>query len=303
MKKILCVIAFVLMLSVSVFAEEQNAQNEQSEPIEIGFLTRLKTTEEEFFRMILNSWSTRGWAILGGDHSTATAKFYDSLVLMQMALSKNEIEEMILPDFVAEYLLKINKEVYEPSCISNSGTMALCFGFMGDNRELAQKWNDALNSMRNDWTLLALADKYVKNFPKNNSPYEYVYGIDEKSKKKKKENEAIKFERFKGAPTVRVAITGDLPPVDYIAEDGMPAGYNAAVLAEIGRRLKVNISTVNVDTGARTAALVSGRVDVVFWYEVDTSIETQLDVPENIILSSPYYEWNTFMHIRIAEDD
>ena len=290
MKKILCVIALTLILSVSAYAEDEN------KPIEIGFLTRLKTTEEEFFRLILNSWSTRGWAILGGDHSTGTAKFYDSLTLMQMALSKREIEEMVLPDFVAEYLLRVNKEVYEHSCISNSGKMALCFGFMGNNRELAVKWDNALNSMRDDWTLLALADKYVKNFPKNNSPYEYVYGIDEKSKKKKKQNEAIKFERFKGAPTVRVAITGDLPPVDYIAEDGMPAGYNAAVLAEIGRRL-------NVDTGARTAALVSGRVDVVFWYEVDTSVESQLDVPEEIILSSPYYEWNTFMHIRYSDEE
>ena len=83
----------------------------------------------------------------------------------------------------------------------------------------------------------------------------------------------------------------------------MPAGYNAAVLAEIGRRLKVNIYTVNVSTGARTAALVSGRVDVVFWYEVDRSLESQLDAPENIILSSPYYEWNTFMHLRNADDE
>ena len=181
--------------------------------------------------------------------------------------------------------------------------MALCFGFMGDNRELVQKWNEALNSMRNDWTLSALADKYVKNFQKNNSPYEYIYGIDERSKRKKKENEAIKFERFKDAPTIKVAITGDLPPIDYVAEDGMPAGYNAAVLAEIGRRLKVNIVTVNVSTGARTAALVSGRVDVVFWYEVDRSLESQLDAPENIILSSPYYEWNTFMHLRNADDE
>ena len=76
MKKILCVIAFVLMLSVSVFAEEQNAQNEQSEPIEIGFLTRLKTTEEEFFRMILNSWSTRGWAILGQEQQSFMTHLY-----------------------------------------------------------------------------------------------------------------------------------------------------------------------------------------------------------------------------------
>lgn len=295
MKKFFCVIlSLIMILSGCSYAEDNN----KNEPIEIGFLTRLKTSETEFFKLMLSSWATKGWAILGGDHSVDSARFYDSLTLMQMALSKHEIEEMLLPDFVAEYLLKVNKN-YEPCCISNSGTMALCFGFLGDNRELAQKWNEALNSMRNDWTLIALASKYVKNFPENNNSYEYIYGNDSRKKK----NDDVKFERFKGAPTIRVAITGDLPPVDYIAEDGMPAGYNAAVLAEIGRRLKVNISTVNVSTGARTAALVSGRVDVVFWYEVDHSLESQLDSPEDIILSSPYYEWNVFMHLRNADDE
>ena len=167
MKKILCAIMALMILFGCSWAEEA----QENEPIEIGFLTRLKTTEAEFFRLMLSSWATKGWAILGGDHSIDSARFYDSLTLMQMALSKREIEEMVLPDFVAEYILKVNKGVYEPCCISNSGTMALCFGFMGDNRELAQKWNEALNSMRNDWTLSALADKYVKNFPNNNNSY------------------------------------------------------------------------------------------------------------------------------------
>ena len=300
MKKILCVILVMLLLSGSAYAgEKKQTVPINNEPIEIGFLTRLKVTEDEFFKLVLSSWATRGWAILGGDHSIDSARFYDSLTLMQMALVKNEIEEMVLPDFVAEYLMKINID-YEPSCVSNSGTMALCFGFMKNNRELMHKWNQALTSMRNDLTLSALAEKYIKNFPKNKNPYEYIYGTD---KKRKKENDAIKFERFRDAPTIRVAVTGDLPPVDYIAEDGMPAGYNAAVLAEIGRRLKVNISTVNVSTGARTAALVSGRVDAVFWYEVDKSVNTQPDVPDDVILSVPYYEWNMFLHLRIADDE
>ncbi len=301
MRKIISVIAtLMLFVGVANGGEKKPVEPINNEPIEIGFLTRLKTTEDEFFRIILSSWATRGWAILGGDHSIDTARFYDSLTLMQMALSKNEIEEMVIPDFVAEYIMKVNKEYYEPSCVSNSGTMALCFGFMKNNQELMQKWNAALNSMRNDWTLTALAEKYVKNFPQNNNPYEYIYGND---KKRKKENDKVKFERFKGAPTIKVAVTGDLPPIDYVAEDGMPAGYNAAVLAEIGKRLKVNIYTVNVSTGARTAALVSGRVDVVFWYEVDKSAKAQLDVPDDVILSVPYYEWNMFLHLRLAGDE
>ena len=75
-----------------------------------------------------------------------------------------------------------------------------------------------------------------------------------------------------------------------------------AVLAEIGRRLRVNINVIQVETGARTAAIVSGKTDVVFWYEVSKMTDKYLDVPESIILSEPYLEWNTFIHLRFDED-
>ena len=261
----------------------------------VGFLSRLRTTPEEFYMLMKNSWAEKGWVILGGDHSSSKAKFYDSLMLMQMALNRGEIEEMILPDFVAEYLLKVN-ENYSPSCISSSGRMSLCFGFMKNNKSLIAKWNSALSFLRNNRKLSELEEKYIKNFPANDMPYDYIYG------QKKKRNERITFEHFKDAPTVRVAITGDLPPVDYVDAEGLPAGYNIAVLSEIGRLLKVNIVTVNVSAGARTAALVSGRADIVFWYEVNRQTSFQPDVPEDVILSEPYLDWDEFIHVRFWED-
>ena len=151
--------------------------------------------------------------------------------------------------------------------------------------------------MKNDNTLAGFEKKYIKDFPKDTS-YDYIYGIDKK--KRDKENR-IRFERFNGARTIRVALTGDLPPVDFVADDGTPAGYSVAVLAEIGRRLRVNIIPVNVDSAARTAALVSGRADVVFWYEVNESLETQPDIPDEIILSEPYLSWEKFIHVRYDE--
>ncbi|MBQ6774242.1 MAG: transporter substrate-binding domain-containing protein [Synergistaceae bacterium] len=293
MKKFLfLVLALCLMLTGCAYCEELD------EPDNVGFLTRLKSTPEEFFMLMKKSWSVNGWIITGGDHSTSQAKFYDTLNLMQMALSRDDIQEMILPDFVADYLIKINKE-YSQCCVSNSGNMALCFGFMKDNDNLRNKWNSALISMKNDNTLEELENKYIKNFPKDTS-YDYIYGINKK--KRDKEN-AIRFTRFKRAGTIRVALTGDLPPVDFIAEDGTPAGYSVAVLAEIGRRLRVNIVPVNIDSGARSAALVSGRADVVFWYEVNKSLESQPDVPDEIILSEPYLSWEKFIHVRFNEPE
>ena len=288
-KNFLLIFVCILIFCNSVFAYENDDY--------VGFLTRLKTTPEEFFMMMKKAWATQGWVIEGGDHSTSKAKFYDSLMLMQMALNAGEIDEMILPDFVAEYLLKVSKN-YEPCCMSDSGPMNLCFGFLKENWQLKNQWNTALISMRNDFTLAGLYQKYVTNFPEDTS-YDYIYGIN---KNKQKDKNTIKFEHFKDAKTIRVAVTGDLPPVDFVKEDGMPAGYSTAVLAEIGKRLKANIRLVQINAGARTAALVSERVDVVFWYEVNKSLENQPDVHEDIILSEPYLSWNKFIHLKFSED-
>ena len=287
MRKILFALMIALLVAGCAFAEDDY----------VGFLTRLRTTPDEFLALMRNTWATQGWSILGNDHTTSKARFYDSLPQMQMALSRGDIDEMILPDFVAEYLMKINPS-YVPCCISNSGQMTLCFGFMNNRRNLLERWNTAITSMRNDFTLSGLFQKYVKNFPPDET-YDAIYGINKRERKKANR---IRFERFSDAPTVKVAVTGDLPPVDFVDESGLPAGYSTAVLAEIGRRLHVNIDIMQVDTSSRTAAIVSGKADVVFWYEISKMTDKYLDVPEEVLISVPYLEWNTFMHLRFDED-
>ncbi len=42
---------------------------------------------------------------------------------------------------------------------------------------------------------------------------------------------------IEGADTIKVAVTGSLPPMDYVAADGTPAGYNTAVIAEVSKRI------------------------------------------------------------------
>ena len=290
MKRIILCLCLILGLASGAWADDDT----------VGFLTRLKTTPDEFFTLMKTSWATQGWTIVGGDHSTSKAKFFDSLMLMQMALNRGDIGEMILPDFVADYLLKFSSS-YEVSCMSSSGRMGLCFGFMKGNELLAAKWNYALEYMRNNLTLSALEKKYIYDLKPEDEDYDYVYGMDDRRKKQKRKKERITFTQFPGAETIRVAITGDLPPVDYVNEEGLPAGYNIAVLSEIGKLMKVNIKTVSVNAGARTAALVSGRADVVFWYEVNKQNKFQPDVSDEVILSNPYLEWDTFKHLQFKE--
>ena len=108
----------------------------------------------------------------------------------------------------------------------------------------------------------------------------------------------MRFETFEGTATLKVAVTGDLPPVDFIAADGTPAGFNTALLSELARRMCVNVKLVSIDSGARSAALASGNVDVIFWYETSQDLTWNYDAPENVSLSIPYYKWHTFLHLR-----
>ena len=43
----------------------------------------------------------------------------------------------------------------------------------------------------------------------------------------------VEFAHFDGAETIRFAVTGDVPPIDYIDPSGTPAGFNTAVLSEM----------------------------------------------------------------------
>lgn len=242
----------------------------------VGFLTRLNTNEEEFSRIIQDSTRTEGWNLLSNRHELYGVKFYDSLSTMLMAMDKYEIDEIALPDIVADYITKVNPE-YKICCVATTHLpMSLAFGFRKDNSSLAWKFNRVLQDMNDDWTLPEIQGVYI-------------YG-DNKDK-------PVEFTKFDGAETIRAAVTGDLPPIDYVDASGKPAGFNTALLAEIGRRLNVNIELVDIDAGARTIALTSGRVDVVFWYEMAKGFDWKLDVPEGVLLSEPYYSWNKFYHI------
>lgn len=220
------------------------------------------------------------WRLTRPEHKQGTTlKLYDNRASMLMALQAGEIDEILTSKPVAEYMMKINPEL-EVCCAQRTAGSYLAFGFKKLDRIILQRqFNTAIRSMRKDGTLDELTRKYCAD-PGKDSP------------------EAVKFEEFPKAETVRVAVTGDIPPMDYVSANGEPAGFSTAVLAEIGRRLKINIKTVHVDTGARTAALTSGRVDAVFWYEFLKGTDYQPDAPEDVIFSEAYYDWDTFLHLK-----
>ena len=269
MKKLICTLLLVTLLALPV------SYGAEKHVLKLGLLTKLNTTEEEF------SESWRKTFAPHNENLEVIVRFYDSLTAMQMAMNAGEISQMVLPEAAAHYIMNQNGEYESTLSLRSKNPYGLSFGFREDNKALRDKFNEALTILRDNWRLATLEGIYIAS-PARNTP------------------EPVKFEHFDGVETINIAITGDLPPIDFIAADGTPAGFNTAVLAEIGNILRMNIDFVNVEAGARTAALASGRADVVFWYEVNGDSHEQADVPEGVILSTPYYEWNNFLHVKKA---
>ena len=188
--------------------------------------------------------------------------YFDTLDSMVMALESGTVDQIQIPVSVAAYLASNNDKFSAPPAppadkpepdrmtdmvIENMKT-GFAFMMRQDSKELRDDFDKAIAEMKADGTL----DKLVK---------EYI--TDATSGEQKK----VEFAN-NGSKTVKIAVTGALPPMDYVAPDGTFAGFNTAILAEIGKRLNINIELKQVDSVGRATALSSGEVDAVFWTRV-----------------------------------
>ena len=300
MKKILCAVLAVMVMCGAVYAAEKAKNPKPEQVINEGALTWLGTTEAEFqqglddlrkaLAPLVKESENDEWMqedglqgfLLEIVKTRRVIHFFESLLSMQMALRSGRIDEIVLPEAVGMYLLSNNSD-YDIQFSLNMMPSTISFGFKAGNTTLQKDFNRAIAAMKKDGTLAKLERDYITDL-----------GAEQP--------ERAEFQTFKGAQTIKAAVTGDLPPIDYIGADGLPAGYNTAILAEIGKRLKRNIRLISVDAGGRSAALSSERADVVFWYRNTEGMKTpkkikakgfMKDKAEGVILSDPYYEWDT----------
>lgn len=260
---------FAVMLMLAVFAAGASAEV-------IGALREANTNNDvadhvkrELLARVLDA---------GLSASKLSVKFYDSLTSLLLALDKGEIAAIAAPELVGEYMLRQNRQYILRGFLVSEKPIASTLGFREDKKDLCAKFSKAIHEMGTEGKIGMLARDYLTGPSAQNPP-------------------AVKFEDFEGAETITVAVTGDTPPIDYTGADGVPAGFNTAMLAEIARRAHVNIKTVTVETAARVPALMSGRADAVFWFQIFEGYEVQPDVPEGVITSTPYYGWNKIMLI------
>lgn len=259
MKKCFAVVVMFGLLVSSAYAEVIGSLN-------AGGMENLNVAERS--KSVLSAVFDAG--LSAGENSL---KYYDSLTQMQLALGKGEIGAILTPEIIGEYMIRSNPEYRLRGFVITKLPIALALGFLEDNAELCARASKAIEDMEREGVIGILARDFISGpAAQNPSP--------------------VKFEQFDDAGSITVALTGDIPPIDYVGADGEPAGFNTAILAELGRRLHVNIKTITLDTSSRVPALKSGRAEVVFWFQVFAGYDVQPDVAEGIITSTPYFGWN-----------
>ncbi len=278
-----CLVAGVLFTGCGGDDKPDDKPAEQSAEmpdVKLGMITHLNATEKKMEDM-LRKMQGSGTKIT---HYIPT--YYDNLKLMQMGIEAGNVDEISLYKSVADYVIA-NNDKYEVV-----GDMPLknlpdnfCFAVRKDDANIKADLDKVIKEMNSDGSLDKLVETYISKIDKGQVP------------------PVVEIPMTDGAQNIKVGVTGDLPPLDYVSADGQAAGFNTALLAEVAKRSGKNIEIVHIDSGARAAALSSGQIDVIFWVVVPSSnkVPKDIDSPENVEISAPYFK-DDVEHVKLKDN-
>lgn len=208
-----------------------------------------------------------------GYTAPSTVIFFDNMNSMIMALKGKQIDRFAAPGKVGAYIVARNEEF---QLINNNLKPILGYSMAMNEKDKAQieEIDAAIKAMKDDGTLNKLIKENITD----------LAGADPV---------ATEIPMIEGADTLKVAVTGDMPALDCILADGKPAGFNVAFLGELSKRINKNFELVDIEAGARGAALSSGQVDILFWvlgtYDEDgKALPYPLDDMKGVAISIPY---------------
>ena len=200
--------------------------------------------------------------------------FYDTMTDMLMALNRGDIVVLETDQNTVRYIASRNEHIVDRPPYMNPNMLVFCMLLRADDAELRDQISSCITEMTEDGTIETLKQSYIENVIAGEEPG------------------AIQPENYPDARTIKVAVTGDRPPMDYVSAGGEAIGFNTAMITEIAKRLNMNVKLVNVSTQARGMALATSVCDIVFWMEVGdfenwegANLEDQ---PENTVVTAPY---------------
>lgn len=167
-------------------------------------------------------------------------------------LKSGRADVICCPDVTAEFLLRTEEglmRLQAPEDTANGtedgGRLSFALALRSEEEALCAELNAAITELEADGGLEALHVAYVEA----EIPLE-LYEKKQKSDKK----------------TLYVGVTGTLPPLDRLDEDGVPCGFSVAFLEELEKRTGYRFETVVISPKDSFTLLNSGKVDLLFAY-------------------------------------
>ena len=259
--QIVLVMMAALSICLTVYADDGAVQKYG----DIGRLSKLNITEDELNEVLkdimVNSICNR-------------YVFYDTMTDMLMALNRGDIVVLETDQNTVRYIASRNDNIVDRPPYLNPNNLMFSVLLRGEDVELRDQISNCIAEMEEDGTIEEMRQRYIEDVIVGDDP------------------DVVVPQKFPDARTIKVAVTGDRPPMDFVSAGGEPVGFNTALISEIGKRLGINIEFVTVDCGARGIALATGVCDIVFWMEIGDFENWEgadlEDQPENTIVTKPY---------------
>ena len=201
---------------------------------------------------------------------------YPNLTTAMLALEKGEVDMLSLSKSTADYMVAHNDKFTLMSMPLEEGKVLVNKISMlttDTNTELYEILNSGIKQLKENGTMDRLIEEDLKAFITSDpTPSD--------------------LPTFEDAPTYKIAVTGDRPPMDFVTADGKAAGFNVALLTEIANIAQVNFEIVQVDSEARLTALASGNVDAVFWVATVDCMDCEKiigAVPAGTLMTEDYF--------------
>lgn len=283
-KKLLAAICAVGLMMTGCGGEQSGSDtkdpNSQGTIIKLGMIAHLNAGEKQMEEYLFRLQERTHAKII--NHVPV---FYDSLSLMQMGIESGNVDEISLYKSVAYYVVGNNNrfEIVNDEWIKGLSDN-FCFAVKKEDAALKVDLDKAIDEMKADGTLVRLIKENITDVANGKMPPK------------------IEIPKVDGAETIKIGVTGDLPPLDLILPDNSPAGFNTALLAEVAKRLNKNIEIIQISGGARAAALNADQIDVIFWVVVPegNNLPIDIDRPDGIELSAPYFR-DEIAHLKLKE--
>ena len=275
MKKFLVIMLSLVMALTMFTACGQKEDTADAEKAIGGALSVMGASEEEINQTMVDFGNT------------SVVKCFDDMNSMILALQGGKVDFIgIIPEATAKYIVNNYSDIKAKQQLFDGEDSFLNYymGFNSGKKDIADKVKAAIDEMKSDGTLDKLSTEYIDAFVEGGEP------------------SAVEMPVIDGAETIKVVVTGDLPPFDYVSADGKPCGFNTAMLAELSKRIGMNIELVCTNSAGRSAALASEKADAVFYMSeyVTSAQKYNHDYSESIIPVGPFYETKSYT-LRLAE--